>query len=427
MDENSNTLTSFDFGASVVDSGHESILSKLYGKVKTAVSSHDDGTAGDANSSFQDLLNTANDQAGSFYEITNDDQSMNAGKTYDSADYLLLSSSKATLTDVSDLARTVTGGGKNNVSSYHPQTLTLCSRIDLDRLPSHQGLVGGPAPTLSSSGKAPPTASVVITTATAQPSATTSAASSIGGASGSSSNSSSTGSNLHGHHLPHTSSQIDTVSFSPSSSDRHFSVEEEDMKQRQAGNATITITDTSAPSPTPTHSGNSLTLPMTKSKSLDSDTQSIATNFSISNTNSLGKIMARLRGQKHDKEFWMPDEQCKECYKCRKQFTMFRRKHHCRFCGKNRLIRMTWIETHFSRKQGKSSAPNALLTSFLARYTVKKARCGYATFVTRSSTLNIPGTPPVIHRLGHLSMKHSIPPHIIMVLQTHLMQPPINL
>ncbi|ORX50150.1 hypothetical protein DM01DRAFT_1308441 [Hesseltinella vesiculosa] len=44
--------------------------------------------------------------------------------------------------------------------------------------------------------------------------------------------------------------------------------------------------------------------------------------------------MARLRGQKSgDKEFWMPDEQCKECYKCRKPFTMFRRRHHCRICG----------------------------------------------------------------------------------------------
>ncbi|KAI9286432.1 hypothetical protein BC943DRAFT_321970 [Umbelopsis sp. AD052] len=70
-----------------------------------------------------------------------------------------------------------------------------------------------------------------------------------------------------------------------------------------------------------------------RTASKDSDTQSIATTFSVSNTNSLRNVISRLRGHKSDKEFWMPDENCKECYTCGKSFTFLRRKHHCRICG----------------------------------------------------------------------------------------------
>ncbi|XP_066922727.1 1-phosphatidylinositol 3-phosphate 5-kinase-like isoform X3 [Clytia hemisphaerica] len=33
------------------------------------------------------------------------------------------------------------------------------------------------------------------------------------------------------------------------------------------------------------------------------------------------------------KQYWMPDEHCKECYECGDKFNTFRRRHHCRVCG----------------------------------------------------------------------------------------------
>jgi hypothetical protein len=77
-------------------------------------------------------------------------------------------------------------------------------------------------------------------------------------------------------------------------------------------------------------------IPLTKTSSIDSDTQSVMTTFSVSNTNSLSRILNRLRGgepNNSNKDFWMPDEQCKECFDCNAPFNLFRRKHHCRTCG----------------------------------------------------------------------------------------------
>ena len=31
----------------------------------------------------------------------------------------------------------------------------------------------------------------------------------------------------------------------------------------------------------------------------------------------------------------MDDDLCKECYDCKSTFTTWRRKHHCRICGKD--------------------------------------------------------------------------------------------
>ncbi|EEC49382.1 predicted protein, partial [Phaeodactylum tricornutum CCAP 1055/1] len=33
------------------------------------------------------------------------------------------------------------------------------------------------------------------------------------------------------------------------------------------------------------------------------------------------------------RQHWMPDQLCKQCYSCDMQFTVFRRRHHCRLCG----------------------------------------------------------------------------------------------
>ncbi|KAI8341123.1 hypothetical protein BC941DRAFT_201221 [Chlamydoabsidia padenii] len=74
-------------------------------------------------------------------------------------------------------------------------------------------------------------------------------------------------------------------------------------------------------------------VPLVKTSSCDSDNQSVMTNFSVSNSNSLSRIIARLRGEAPNKEYWMPDENCKECFECGAHFNFFRRKHHCRVCG----------------------------------------------------------------------------------------------
>lgn len=79
-------------------------------------------------------------------------------------------------------------------------------------------------------------------------------------------------------------------------------------------------------------------IPLKRTSSVDSDTQSVMTTFSVSNTNSLSRILNRLRGgesvDNSNKDFWMPDEQCRECFDCNAPFNLFRRKHHCRTCGK---------------------------------------------------------------------------------------------
>ncbi|GAN02437.1 conserved hypothetical protein [Mucor ambiguus] len=103
----------------------------------------------------------------------------------------------------------------------------------------------------------------------------------------------------------------------PKQLSKHIIIDEEQNQQQQI----------------PSH----MIIPLTKTSSIDSDTQSVMTTFSVSNTNSLSRILNRLRGGEpvdSNKDFWMPDEQCKECNNCNAPFNLFRRKHHCRTCGR---------------------------------------------------------------------------------------------
>ncbi|KZT55422.1 hypothetical protein CALCODRAFT_353571 [Calocera cornea HHB12733] len=61
---------------------------------------------------------------------------------------------------------------------------------------------------------------------------------------------------------------------------------------------------------------------------------SVATNGAgLRRTESVSKVIRRIRGEGLSKTYWMEDEHCKECYDCKSVFTTWRRKHHCRICG----------------------------------------------------------------------------------------------
>ncbi|KAI0049301.1 hypothetical protein FA95DRAFT_1677695 [Auriscalpium vulgare] len=71
--------------------------------------------------------------------------------------------------------------------------------------------------------------------------------------------------------------------------------------------------------------------------SIQDDARSIRTTVSVANpvkrSASVSKVIRRLRGEGLSRDYWMDDENCKECYDCKSVFTTWRRKHHCRICG----------------------------------------------------------------------------------------------
>ncbi|TFK77523.1 hypothetical protein BDN72DRAFT_808414 [Pluteus cervinus] len=66
---------------------------------------------------------------------------------------------------------------------------------------------------------------------------------------------------------------------------------------------------------------------------IQDDARSIRTMTSVHWPGSVSKVFRRLRGEGLTRDYWMDDENCKECYDCKSVFTTWRRKHHCRICG----------------------------------------------------------------------------------------------
>ncbi|TFK41916.1 hypothetical protein BDQ12DRAFT_677375 [Crucibulum laeve] len=66
---------------------------------------------------------------------------------------------------------------------------------------------------------------------------------------------------------------------------------------------------------------------------IQDDARSIKTTASFHRSGSVSKVMRRIRGEGLSRDYWMDDENCKECYDCKSVFTTWRRKHHCRICG----------------------------------------------------------------------------------------------
>lgn len=55
--------------------------------------------------------------------------------------------------------------------------------------------------------------------------------------------------------------------------------------------------------------------------------------FAIRRSQSGDGVVTQLRSKLLSKDFWMRDENAKDCFHCGESFTTFRRKHHCRTCG----------------------------------------------------------------------------------------------
>jgi hypothetical protein len=126
------------------------------------------------------------------------------------------------------------------------------------------------------------------------------------------------------------------------SSSRSQTEETKDTEHAVRHNATTAstsfLTDTPAATDTSTASRryfsttsfSTLRQPHTANRAQDGETKYEGTTSSDDDHDALA--LASNATDK-DRQHWMPDQLCKQCYSCDTQFTVFRRRHHCRLCG----------------------------------------------------------------------------------------------
>ncbi|XP_071686075.1 1-phosphatidylinositol-3-phosphate 5-kinase FAB1B-like isoform X2 [Rutidosis leptorrhynchoides] len=66
------------------------------------------------------------------------------------------------------------------------------------------------------------------------------------------------------------------------------------------------------------------------------------------------------------RDFWMPDDSCRVCYECDSHFTLFNRRHHCRFCGRVFCGKCThnWVPSPSAQHSSDSSSSNIRLCNY---------------------------------------------------------------
>lgn len=66
---------------------------------------------------------------------------------------------------------------------------------------------------------------------------------------------------------------------------------------------------------------------------------------------------------------WVPDEACNSCIACKAPFTVIRRKHHCRSCGKVRLLSSCWRVAEYSQFVLQKQMVSPLHVTIIQRWT----------------------------------------------------------